>query len=150
MKCSNNSTKQNTCIENNIAEVLLQQYWYGIIPRLCMNRFYPASAVQIVSQNTWRDILGPSALGRILIIQHSSIVIEYYCSMTSSRNHMTAEAACQAISEFINRFDCNIVEPYILKLLNILIICLYDTRWPVRDSAIIGSSYIIHLSLIHI
>jgi len=136
------SNNANSDVNNTAHSPLLSLYWSDLLPRLCMNRFYPAVSVQTVSQATWRDILGPNASGRQLISQHAQSVVTYYISMTSARNHMTAEAACQAIAEFVQRMEYNVVNSHIPMLLEALLDCLGDDRWPVRDAAIVASSMI--------
>jgi hypothetical protein len=124
------------------SQELLGRYWPGILPRLCMNRFYPAASVQTISQDTWRSVLGPNALGRTLLAQHADHVVDYYCAMTAARNHMTSEAACQAIAEFAGRVERAAVLPHVAALLETLCVCLKDDRWPVRDAAIVASGVV--------
>jgi hypothetical protein len=64
---------------------LLDTCWPLLLPRLCMNRFYPAVAVQTVSQATRRDSLGPNALGRTLLAHHAAAVVDYYYSLALLR-----------------------------------------------------------------
>jgi len=110
-------------------------WWSHIIPRLCMNRYYAAEAVQSLSQNIWRYFLLPNGLGRQLIVKHIDTCVDYYCSMTASKNHMIVEAACQAITELIIHIDHSILSSYIQSLTHHIIVCLHDDRWPVRDVA---------------
>lgn len=122
---------------------LLSKYWADLLPRLCMNRFYPAAAVQSVSHNTWRELLVPQGLGRRLLAQHAAEVATYYCNMTRARNHMTAEAACQAMAEFCEKIDISAVRHHVPLILETLCACLEDDRWPVRDAAIIASGIVV-------
>lgn len=110
-----------------------------------MNRYYAAEAVQSVSQNIWRSFLLPEGLGRQLIVMHIESSVDYYCSMTASKNHMIVEAACQAITELITHIDHHVLLPsHIQSLTHCIITCLSDDdRWPVRDAACVSIGVIL-------
>lgn len=110
-----------------------------------MNRYYAAEAVQSVSQNIWRSFLLPGGLGRQLIVMHIQSSVDYYCSMTASKNHMIVEAACQAITELITHMDHHVLSPYhIHSLTHCILTCLSDDdRWPVRDAACVSIGVIL-------
>lgn len=126
---------------------LLRTWWWWclVIPRLCMNRYYAAEAVQSVSQNIWRSFLLPEGLGRQLIVMHIQSSADYYCSMTASKNHMIVEAACQAITELITHIDHHVLLPlHIQSLTGCILTCLNDDdRWPVRDAACVSIGVIL-------
>lgn len=142
LTASSNTLDAKTTAEHTESSVL-SKYWASLLPRVCMNRFYPAAAVQTVSQSTWREVLGPQGLGRKLLAHYAAGVATYYCDMTHARNHMTAEAACQAMAEFCARIDPTAVLPQVPLILETLCLCLEDDRWPVRDAAIVASGIVV-------
>ena len=58
---------------------------------------------------------------------------EFYISQTEADNHAVREAACACIAELGSKLDKDRVRPYVMGLLDALLICFKDESWPVRD-----------------
>ena len=124
-------------------------YWSGLLPQLCMNRFYTAEGVKQYSHETWRIVI--QTQGKVLITEYISDIIQHYIHMSKAQNHMVCEASCHALSEIISKIASTVVSPYIPVITTAILSCLSDPSWPVRDAACVTTAvllkhYPIHLS----
>lgn len=114
-----------------------------LLPRMCLNRFYLAQGVKLYSHETWRILFDHSAFeisGLECIAENAGPVCRYYVQMADADNHAVREAACQAIAELANKLGrseeyAEYLAPYVLMLLQALLMCFHDESWPVRDEA---------------
>ena len=126
-----------------------KQYWSGLLPRLCMNRFYTADGVKQYSHESWRIVI--QTQGKSLITEYISYIIQHYIHMSKAQNHMVCEASCHALSEIISKIASTVVWPHIPAITTAILSCLSEPSWPVRDAACVTTGalikhYPIHLS----
>lgn len=125
-------------------ESWLMSLYPVLLPRMCLNRFYLAQGVKLYSHETWRivfekyrDFAG-SGLENVAI--HGGAICRYYTKMADADNHVVREAACQAIAELATKIGrseqySHYLAPYVISLLQALLMCFHDESWPVRDEA---------------
>ena len=115
-----------------------------LLPRMCLNRFYLAQGVKLYSHETWRILFdrkqSEQHTGLMYVAKHAGAIARYYCKMADADNHVVREAACQAIAELANKIGrseeyAEYLAPYVVMLLQALIMCFHDESWPVRDEA---------------
>ena len=74
------------------------------------------------------------------VSRNAAPICWYYAKMCDANNHAVQEAACQAIAELAQKAESVVVyakclSPYVMTLLQALIMCFHDESWPVRDEA---------------
>jgi len=131
-------------------DVWLTSTYPILLPQMCLNRFYLAQGVKLYSHDTWRILFDrnrdptlpskPSGDGLESVAMHAGAVCRYYVKMCDADNHVVREAACQAVAELANKIGRNedyaeYLTPYVVTLLQALLMCFHDESWPVRDEA---------------
>lgn len=114
-----------------------EQFYPGLLPRLCLNRYYLAEGVRLYSQRAWAEIMGTR--GCELVSEYLQQVVGYYIECTQADNHAVREAACQCIAELAKKISSSVLQPHVQSLLSTLIECFYDESWPVRDMACVAA-----------
>lgn len=74
------------------------------------------------------------------VSRNAAPICRYYAKMCDADNHAVREAACQGIAELAQKVGshavyANCLSPYVMILLQALIMCFHDESWPVRDEA---------------
>lgn len=110
-----------------------ESFYPELLPQMCLNRYYVADGVRIYSQETWRRVAKTE--GKELVQKYIYFVVQYYISQTAANNHAVREAACACIAELAAKIEKEAVRPYVLELLETLVVCFQDDSWPVRDAA---------------
>lgn len=125
-------------------EVWLTSVYPQLLPRMCLNRFYLAQGVKLYSHETWKILFDKykkhAGSGLENVAMNAGAVCRYYTKMADADNHVVREAACQAIAELATKIgrseeysEC--LAPYVISLLQALLMCFHDESWPVRDEA---------------
>lgn len=115
--------------------------WPKLLPRVCLNRYYPADGVKSASQEAWAAVTKGS--GRALVTQHIAEAFDYYDAMTKNNSHLICEAACWVLGELGSIIDAEAVAPFLQRLLNLLGVCLGDDSWQVRGAACVATGRVI-------
>ncbi|XP_065347238.1 uncharacterized protein LOC135944318 [Cloeon dipterum] len=110
-----------------------KQFYPILLPRMCLNRYYEAEGVRIYSQETWRQVTG--AMGKDLVTQNMTHVVDFYCKSAIADCHSMREAACSCISEVATKIPAEAVRPFVPRLLDALLVGFNDDNWLVRDAA---------------
>lgn len=125
-------------------EVWLTPVYPILLPRMCLNRFYLAQGVKLYSHETWKILFdrskGCAGTGIESVAINAGAICRYYVKMADADNHVVREAACQAIAELANKIGrseehSDYLTPYVITLLQALLMCFHDESWPVRDEA---------------
>ena len=124
---------------------LREAYDPGLVPRMCLNRYYVAEGVKLYSQETWKLCFGDS--GRLLVCQNAKWVCEYYILQSQADNHAVREAACHCIAELCSKVaqqvDAEPFKPFVAPMLAALLDCFKDASWPVRDCACLACGHFV-------
>lgn len=104
-----------------------------LIAPMCLNRYYIAEGVKLYSQDTWKRVT--EGRGVALVEQHLGKVVEFYVSQSQAENHAVREAACACIAELGTKISSGYLEPFVGRLITVLLECFQDESWPVRDAA---------------
>ncbi|CAG0878691.1 unnamed protein product [Darwinula stevensoni] len=111
------------------------KFFPALIPRMCLNRYYMTGGqpgrLLLYSQDTWRHVT--ESLGRNLVTQYLSQVVDYYIEAAEAENGTVREAACACIAELAAKVDASVMKQYVPCLLDTLLRCFQDDSWPVRD-----------------
>lgn len=108
-------------------------YYPVLLPRMCLNRHYVAEGVRVLSQSTWRNVIGSD--GRQYLVRYLTEVIAFFESQCAADNHAVREAACQSLGEVAERLDREKVSGHVARIIGALVDCFKDESWPVRDHA---------------
>jgi len=139
----------NVAANNNDDKIDVQSWLLStypmLLPRMCLNRFYLAQGVKLYSHDTWRILFERSEKiggtgGVESVALNAGPICRYYVQMCDADNHVVREAGCQAVAELATKLGRNIeyaeyLSPYVVMLLQALIMCFHDESWPVRDEA---------------
>ena len=117
----------------------------ALLPRLCLNRYFPAEGVRRQAQTAWRALCGEE--GRALLGRFISHTVEHYTSSAGSDSPGVREAAGLSISELVNKLDPDTVSAHVPALLDCL--SVEDPVWQVRDSASVAASLVIRHHPLH-
>lgn len=90
--------------------IIYSHFIYQVIPTLCLNRYFPAQAIQSHAQNIWMDFFVDKQYGREILLKDRENVVEYYFSMLSSTSHLICEASLFAIAEYFTKLDYDTVK----------------------------------------
>ena len=107
-----------------------------LLPRICLNRYYPAEGLRNLALETWRGYVGDT--GRTRLVSHLSSVCDYYQSQSHSDSAACREAACHCISELATKVESLAHETLALqlpKLLSAVLERMEDSDWAVQDAA---------------
>ncbi|CAN0015393.1 unnamed protein product, partial [Ectocarpus fasciculatus] len=115
--------------------------WPQLVPRLCLNRYYPADGVKTASLETWSAV--SQGKGKALVTRHVAAAFEHYASMVDNKSHLICEAACWVMGELGSIIDAQAVMPYLAGIMDILGVCLGDDSWQVRGAACVATSRIV-------
>lgn len=115
--------------------------WELLLPRLCLNRYYPADGVKSASMDAWSA--ATKGRGRELVTRHIKATFEHYASMVDNKSHLICEAACWVLGELGSIIDASVVAPYLAGILDILGVCLGDDSWQVRGAACVATGRVI-------
>ena len=116
-----------------------EEHLPALLPRLCLNRYFPAEAVRRQAQAAWRAVCGDG--GRDLLARHVTPAVEYYTASARSDSPSVREAACLSISELVTKLDPATVCDSVPALLDSL--SPEDSTWQVRDAASVAASCVI-------
>ena len=119
----------------------LEQFYTVLLPKLCLNRYFPAEGVKLQSQKAWKEICGDK--GRSLLSNQISGTVQYYVAAAQAENHAVREAACHCMGELAMKLDKDVVLPYLPTLIDQCSVSVQDQVWPVRDVASLTASLII-------
>ncbi len=108
-------------------------YYPTLLPRMCLNRHYVAEGVRVLSQTTWRNVIGSD--GRQYLVRYLGEVIAFFESQCAADNHAVREAACQSLGEVAERLEPAKVHGHVARIIAALVDCFKDESWPVRDHA---------------
>merc|ERR1719219_3023610 len=117
------------------------RHYPALLPRLCLNRYFPAEGVKVQAQSSWRAVCGER--GRDLLLQHLSQTVLYYQASAGSDCPGVREAAAHCMTELVSKLEPAMVEPQVSGLLDSLSVCLEDEDWPVRDAASVAASAVL-------
>lgn len=134
--------------------VALHLNWPHILPRLSLNRFYPAESVQQVYETIFSSFLTLPhflALHQHCLVKHSKVAVDYMVVSSRQGNHNVVEAACVALADLFLRQstqDGDVTARASLRAqlplaCKALYQCLRDDRWPVIDTAIVACAQIL-------
>eukprot|EP00981_Chlorochromonas_danica_P008996 scaffold2392_cov166-Ochromonas_danica.AAC.12 len=123
--------------------------WPHLLPRLSLNRFYPAESVQQVYENLFSSFLTLPhclALHQHCLVKHSQVAVDYMVVSSRQGNHNVVEAACVALADLFLRQStqdsdvtaCASLRARLPLACKALYQCLRDDRWPVIDTAIVA------------
>lgn len=104
-----------------------------LLPPMLFNRHSVAEGLQRYSQTTWELIMGDS--GRAAVARYFPQVLNFYCRQARANNTEFREAACGCLSELARKIDRGLVLPHVPAMLTVVIGCLRDSSWPVREAA---------------
>ena len=116
-----------------LSEADREQVFPTLLPRMVLNRYYVAEGVRLYSQETWKQVAGDQ--GKELVERFMKEVIDYYAFSADAANHAVREAACACIAELGLKVSGDVIRPYVLPLLRVLLSCFRDESWPVRDAS---------------
>ena len=110
------------------------QHHAQLLPRLCLNRyypagqvtpltycndiyhiFYPAEGVRLAAQRAWVSVCG--AGGRALLARQLAATLAYYSEAAASRHQPAREAACHCLAELASKLDTETVAPHLAVIL---------------------------------
>jgi len=117
------------------------QLYPALLPRLCLNRYFPGEAVRRQAQLSWQEVCGDQ--GRALLGQSIAQTVQYYLASGASHSPGAREAACHCITELVTKLPPLTVAPHVSPLLDCLSLCLEDTAWQVREAASVAASSVI-------
>lgn len=110
------------------------QYFEGILPRLCINRYFAAEGVRTYSHMTWRQVVGQQ--GAELVAKFVRSFVEFYISQTQVLNQEMREAACLCIGEVAAKISREAVLPFATDLLAAVLSMIEGKgSWTVRNAA---------------
>ena len=118
-----------------------EHVWKQLLPRICLNRHYPADGVKSASHETWN--MTTQGRGKALVTMHLKEAFEYYSSQVENKSHMICEAACWVLGELGTIIDIDSITPYIETIMQLLGVCLADESWQVRGAACVACSRIV-------
>ena len=110
-----------------------------VLPRLCLNRYYIAEGVRVVTQRLWQDVVGDSGIA--LVRRHAEAFVAYYAAQLAEKNHAVREAACHCIAELAAKVPG--MADQAPRLLAIVDGACDDPSWPVRDVACVSAARIL-------
>ena len=116
-------------------------HYPALLPRLCLNRYFPAEGVKLQSQSSWRAVCGEA--GRDLLERHLSQTVLYYQASAGSDCPGVREAAAHCMSELVSKVEPRTVAPHVPRLLDSLSVSGEDEAWPVRDAASVAASSVL-------
>ena len=111
--------------------------WAELLPRICLNRHYPADGVKNASLDMWGVVT--EGKGRELVTKHVRVAYEHYASMVDNKSHLICEAACWVLGELGSIISADAVVPYLAGILNLLGVALGDDSWQVRGAACVAT-----------
>ena len=111
------------------------QHHAQLLPRLCLNRYYPAGqvtppltycndidyifnlaeGVRLAAQRAWVSVCG--AGGRALLARQLEATLAYYSEAAASRHQPAREAACHCLAELASKLDTDTVAPHLAAIL---------------------------------
>lgn len=114
-----------------------EEHFAVLLPAMCLNRHYVAEGVRLYSQETWRLVMGTKGVQQAerCIKQ----VVQFYVLQTLADNHAVREAACTCVAELGRKVDRGVLQPFVLELMQALLVCFQDDSWPVRDAACLAT-----------
>ena len=115
--------------------------WPLLLPRVCLNRYYPADGVKFASLDLWREVT--QGKGKDLVTQNLSEAYRYYASMVENKSHLICEAACWVLGELGTIIDANAIAPFLPGILDMLGGSLGDDSWQVRGAACVATGRVI-------
>jgi hypothetical protein len=116
----------------------------ALLPRICLNRHYPAEGLRTLALETWRAYVGES--GRNRLVTHLPTVCRYYESQSRAESAASREAACHCISELATKIEPLAHEPlsaFLPGLLSVALECTEDADWGVQDAACIACAELV-------
>ena len=126
----------------------------ALLPRLCLNRYYPAEGVKIQAQLGWRQITGDQ--GQSLVTTHLDSTLQLYYHTATSHDLAAREAACHSLRELSTKLDEQLMLPHIQTIMEVLWNCVKSQPrefssvgvdriqdWIVRDIASVATSFVI-------
>jgi hypothetical protein len=118
-----------------------------ILPKICLNRYLPADGVKNSSLTLWKSIVKENGIS--FIKTHFPFFLETYLHEMASKSPSAKEAACRCLQELIMRVSDESHLKYIEKksfLMNSLLIkCIKDSAFNVREAALNSSGYIFNV-----
>ena len=114
-----------------------EEHFAVLLPAMCLNRHYVAEGVRLFSQETWRLVMGTE--GILQTERCIEQVVQFYVSQTLADNHAVREAACMCVAELGRKVDRAVLQPFVLELMQCLLVCFQDDSWPVRDAACLAT-----------
>ena len=117
------------------------RHYPALLPRLCLNRYFPAEGVKLQAQASWREVCGER--GRALLVQYLGQTVLYYQASAGSDCPGVREAAAHCITELVSKLEAVTVSPHVSGLLDSLAVSVEDPAWPVRDAACVAASSVL-------
>ena len=114
-----------------------EEHFGVLLPGMCLNRHYVAEGVRLYSQETWRLVMGNEGIRQTE--RHIEEVVQFYVSQSLADNHAVREAACMCVAELGKKVDRAVLKPFVLELMQSLLVCFHDDSWPVRDAACLAT-----------
>lgn len=107
-----------------------------LLPRICINRHYPAEGLRTLALETWRSYVGE--LGRSRLVAHISAVCQFYEAQSRAETAAAREAACHCIAELATKIESlahESLSSFVPSLLSASLACTEDADWGVQDAA---------------
>jgi hypothetical protein len=121
-----------------------------ILPKICLNRYVPVEGVKSSSLTLWKIIVKDNGIH--IIKSNLLFFLETYLHEMASLSPTTKEASCRCIQELIMRVsdESHFVyfEKKVYLIYSLLVKCIKDPVFNVRESALNATGYIFNVSIL--
>jgi len=115
-----------------------------LLPRICLNRHYPAEGLRTLALETWRSYVGE--YGRNYLVTHISAVCQFYEAQSRAESAAAREAACHCMAELATKIEPlahEALSSFLPSLLSAALGCTEDADWAVQDAACLACAELV-------